>query len=84
MIAQLVKNVPAMQETLVPFLGWEDPLARGYATYSSILGLPLWPASKESICNAGDVGLIPRLGRSLEKEEATNTSILVWRFLGTV
>ena len=26
LIAQLVKNPPAMQETLVPFLGWEDPL----------------------------------------------------------
>ena len=30
-----------MQETLVLFLGWEDPLEKGWATYSSILGLPL-------------------------------------------
>ena len=29
LIAQLVKNVPAMQETLVQFLGWEDPLEKG-------------------------------------------------------
>ena len=29
LIAQLVKNPPAMQETLVPFLGWEDPLEKG-------------------------------------------------------
>ena len=29
LIAQLVKNLPAMQETLVPFLGWEDPLEKG-------------------------------------------------------
>ena len=64
MIAQLVKNVPAMQETLVPFLGWEDPLARGYATYSSILGLPLWPVGKESTYNVGDLGLTPVLERS--------------------
>ena len=28
-IAQLVKNLPAMQETLVRFLGWEDPLEKG-------------------------------------------------------
>ena len=28
-IAQLVKNAPAMQETPVRFLGWEDPLAKG-------------------------------------------------------
>ena len=29
LIAQLVKNPPAMQETLVRFLGWEDPLEKG-------------------------------------------------------
>ena len=28
MIAQLVKDPPAMQKTLVPFLGWEDPLEK--------------------------------------------------------
>ena len=37
LIAQLVKNLPAMQETLVRFLGWEDPLEKGKATHSSIL-----------------------------------------------
>ena len=37
MIAQLVKNTPAMQETPVRFLGLEDPLEKGKATYSSIL-----------------------------------------------
>ena len=42
LVAQLVKNPPAMQETMVLFLGWEDPLEKGYATQSSILGLPLW------------------------------------------
>ena len=40
--AQLVKNPPAMQETLVQFLGQEDPLEKGQATHSKILGLPLW------------------------------------------
>ena len=29
LIAQLVKNLPVMQETLVQFLGWEDPLEKG-------------------------------------------------------
>ena len=29
LVAQLVKNPPAMQETLVQFLGWEDPLEKG-------------------------------------------------------
>ena len=42
LIAQLVKNLPAMQETPVLFLGQEDPLEKGKATHSSILGLPLW------------------------------------------
>ena len=42
LIAQLVKNPPAVQEILVQFLGWEDPLEKGLATHSSILGLPLW------------------------------------------
>ena len=35
--AQLVKNPPAMQETLVQLLGWEDPVEKGKATHSSIL-----------------------------------------------
>ena len=29
LVAQLVKNPPAIQETLVQFLGWEDPLEKG-------------------------------------------------------
>ena len=36
-ISQLVKNQPAMPETPVQFLGWEDPLEKGKATHSSIL-----------------------------------------------
>ena len=42
LVAQLVKNPPGMQETLVRFLGWEDPLQKGWATHFSILGRPLW------------------------------------------
>ena len=37
LVAQLAKNPPTMQETWVPFLGWEDPLEKGMATHSSIL-----------------------------------------------
>ena len=37
MVAQLVKNLPAMQETLVQFLGWKNPLEKEMATHSSIL-----------------------------------------------
>ena len=37
LVAQTVKNLPAMWETWVPSLGWEDPLEEGTATHSSIL-----------------------------------------------
>ena len=37
-MAQLVKNLPAMQKTWVQFLGWEDPLEKGKAT-----PLVFWP-----------------------------------------
>ena len=37
LVAQMVKNPPAMQETWVHSLGWEDPLEEGMATHSSIL-----------------------------------------------
>ena len=37
LVAQMVKNLPAMQETWVPSLGWEDPLEKGKVTHSSIL-----------------------------------------------
>ena len=36
-MAQMVKNLPAMRETWVRFLGWEDPLEKEMATHSSIL-----------------------------------------------
>ena len=36
-MAQLVKNLPAMQETWLRSLGWEDPLDKGKATHFSIL-----------------------------------------------
>ena len=37
LVAQIVKNLPAMQETWVWTLGWEDPLEEGMASHSSIL-----------------------------------------------
>ena len=37
LVAQLVKNLPATQETWVRSLGWEDPLENGKATHPSIL-----------------------------------------------
>ena len=37
MVSSIVKNLPAMQETWVRSLGWEDPLEKGMATHSRIL-----------------------------------------------
>ena len=37
LVAQLVKNLPVMQETWVQSLDWEDPLEKGMVTHSSIL-----------------------------------------------
>ena len=37
LVAQTVKNLPAMQKTQVWSMGWEDPLEKGMATHSSIL-----------------------------------------------
>ena len=40
-MAEMIKNLPEVQETWVPSLGWEDPLEKGTATHSSILGLKI-------------------------------------------
>ena len=37
LVAQMVKNLPAAQETWIQSLGWKDPLEKGMATHSSIL-----------------------------------------------
>ena len=46
-------------------------------------GFPGGSDGKESACNAGDQSSIPGLGRSLEKEMATHSSVLAWRIPGT-
>ncbi|XDC71441.1 hypothetical protein R6Z07F_002614 [Ovis aries] len=63
-IAQLVKNPPAMQETLVRLLVGEIHWRRDRLPTPIFLGFPCGSAGKESACNVGDLGLIPGLGRS--------------------
>ena len=46
LLAQLVKNPPAMREPWVPSLGWEDPLEKGIAIHSSI---PAWRIGSSSV-----------------------------------
>ena len=77
LIAQLVKNPPAMpmQVTLVPFLGPEVSLEKGWATHSDIFGLPCGSAGKESTSNAGD-RFDPWVQKSLwRRGKATHSSI---------
>ena len=59
-----MKNLPAMQETPVQFLGREDPLRKDRLSIPVLLGFPGGSAGKESTYNAGDLGLIPGLERS--------------------
>ena len=84
-MAQTIKRLPAMQETRVRSLGWEDPLEKEMATHSSILD---W-----RIPGTGEPGGLPSMGlhrvrhdwsdlacmHALEKEMATHSSILAWR-----
>ena len=58
LVAQIVKNLPAMWETWVQSLGWEDSLEKGMAASLVVQTV------QASVCNAGDPGSIPGSGRS--------------------
>ena len=64
LVAQLVKNLPALQETWVQPMGQEDPWRRDRLLTPVSLGFPGGSAGKESACNAGDLDSSPGLGRS--------------------
>ena len=78
-MAQLVKNLPAMQETWVQFLGGEDPLEKGMATHSGILARRI-PWTEES-------GGLQSTGlQRVRRHRATNTFHLhttTWRLSGS-
>ena len=57
LLAQMVKNLPEVRETQVQSLGWEYPLERGRATYSSILA---W-----RILGVAELNMTERLSGSL-------------------
>ena len=53
----MVKNLPAMQETQVKFLGWEDPLEKEMATHSSTLAWKIpWTKEPEESIGSQRVG----------------------------
>ena len=60
LVAQTVKNLPAMQEMWVRSLGWEDPLEKGMAIHSSILAQRiLWTEEPGGLQSTGS----QRVGR---------------------
>ena len=58
LVAQLVKNPPAMQETWVQSLGWEDPLEKEMATHSSTLAWKIpWTEEPGRLQSMGSLGV---------------------------
>ena len=80
LIAQLVKNLSAMQGPWFDSWVRKIPWSRDRLPTLVFLGFPCGSAGKESACNAGDLGWED----SLEKGKATHSSILAWRILCTV
>ena len=66
LVAQLVKNLPAMQETQFDSWVGKVPWRRDRLPIPVFKGLPDGPKDKKSNCNAGDLSSIPGLGRSPE------------------
>ena len=78
-MAQLVINLPALWETWVRSLGWEDTLEKGTATHSSILD---WRIPWTSFLVHG-ITELDMTEQPLEKEMAAHSSVLAWRIPGT-
>ena len=74
MVAQMVKNLPAMQETWVRALGWEDSLEKEMATHSSIL--PWRIPWTEEPCGLQSIGL-QRVGDYLVTEQQLQVETVI-------
>ena len=74
LIAQLVKNLPAMQDTPICFLGWEDPL-KGQATHFSILGLPQCLSWERIRLQSRRAGFYPWVGKIPWRRERLSTLV---------
>ena len=69
LVAQMVQNLPAMRETWVRSLGWEEPLEEGLATHSSVLAwrIPMdseaWQAAVYGPWSCKELDMTERLCR---------------------
>ena len=79
LVAQLVKNLPVMQEPR--FNSWvgKIPWRRDRLPTPVFLGFPCGSAGKESACNVGDLGQSLGWEDPLERGKVTHSSILAWR-----
>ena len=78
LIAQLIKNPPAMRETWVRCLGWEDPLEKGKASHSSILAWRIpWTVQFMQL-QSQDTTERLSLSFSLEEKWVSLTSLHFW------
>ena len=80
LVAQTVKNLPAMQETWVQSLGWEDPLEEGMATHCSVLA---WRTPMDSGAWQATVHRVTKFWRLDHKILATRRWILYHSHLGS-
>ena len=65
-MVQMIKNLPAMQETWIQSLSWEDPLEKGMATHASILAWRIpWTEESERVQSLGS--------QRVRHDSATNT-----------
>ena len=89
LVVQMVKNLPAVQETWAQSLDWEDPLERGMATHCNILARRIpWTEKSGDYSPWGPIMQETQVWSlswedSLEKEMTTHSSILTWRIPGT-
>ena len=93
LVAQMIKNLPARQETLAQSLGWEEHLEKGMVTFSSILAWKIpWteePGRPQASLVAQMVKNLPAMQETLaqsqgweehlEKGMVTFSSILAWK-----
>ena len=84
LVAQLVKNLPAIQETLIRFLSWEDPLRRDRLPTPYVLLALVAQLVKNPL--AMQETWVQSLGWEdlLEKGMVTHSSILAWRIPWTI